>query len=100
MALTSHGSTNSGATAYAQTSGPHFLWQLTDPVLFGPNGATLTITVVSSADSRPIPNAIVRVQLSNDQVMQGDAFVERRTNDAGQARFVGLYPVGNHAVWA
>jgi len=63
-------------------------------------GASLTITVVSASDGHPIRNATVRVQLSNDQVMQGDAYVERRTNDAGQAKLTGLDPVGNHAVWA
>jgi protocatechuate 3,4-dioxygenase beta subunit len=63
-------------------------------------GASLTITVISATDNHAIRNALVRVQLSNDQVMQGDAFVEKRTNEAGQARFAGLDPVGNHAVWA
>jgi protocatechuate 3,4-dioxygenase beta subunit len=63
-------------------------------------GASLTVTVVSAADNHPIRNATVRVQLSNDQVMQGDAYVEKHTNDAGQARIAGLDPVGNHAVWA
>ncbi|MDB4967788.1 MAG: hypothetical protein JWN44_3477 [Myxococcales bacterium] len=63
-------------------------------------GASLAITVVSASDSHPIRGALVRVQLSNDQVMQGDAFVEKRTNEAGQVRFAGLDPVGNHTVWA
>lgn len=63
-------------------------------------GASLTITVISATDNHPLRNATVRVQLSNDQVMQGDAFAERHTNDAGQARFAGLDPVGNHTVWA
>ena len=62
--------------------------------------ASLTITVVSATDQKPIRAALVRVQLSDDQVMQGDAFAEERTNDAGQAKFSGLNPVSHHPVWA
>jgi type IV pilus assembly protein PilY1 len=41
-----HASTNSATTAYAAKTGPHFLWQLTEPSLFGETSATPAITTV------------------------------------------------------
>lgn len=63
-------------------------------------GASLTITVVSAQNDRPIAGALVRVLLSNDQVAQGDGFREAKTDANGRASFRGLDPIGNHAVWA
>lgn len=63
-------------------------------------GASLTVTVVSAQTDRPIPGALVRVLVANDQVAQGDAFREAKTDANGRAKFRGLDPIGNHAVWA
>lgn len=63
-------------------------------------GASLTITVVSAQNDRPIVGALVRVLLANDQVAQGDGFREAKTDANGRASFRGLDPIGNHAVWA
>lgn len=63
-------------------------------------GASLTVTVVSAQTDRPIPGALVRVLVANDQVAQGDAFREAKTDANGRAKLRGLDPIGNHAVWA
>lgn len=63
-------------------------------------GASLSVTVVSAQTDRPIPGALVRVLVANDQVAQGDAFREAKTDANGRASFRGLDPIGNHAVWA
>lgn len=63
-------------------------------------GASLTVTVVSAQTDRPIPGALVRVLVANDQVAQGDAFREAKTDANGRASIRGLDPIGNHAVWA
>jgi protocatechuate 3,4-dioxygenase beta subunit len=63
-------------------------------------GASLTVTVVSAQSNQPIGGALVRVLVANDQVAQGDAFREAKTDANGHASFRGLDPIGNHAVWA
>jgi protocatechuate 3,4-dioxygenase beta subunit len=63
-------------------------------------GASLTVTVVSAQTDRPIPGALVRVLVANDQVAQGDAFREAKSDANGRASFRGLDPISNHAVWA
>jgi protocatechuate 3,4-dioxygenase beta subunit len=63
-------------------------------------GASLTVTVVSAQTNQPIASAIVRVLVANDQVAQGDAYREAKTDANGRASFRGIDPIGNHAVWA
>ena len=62
--------------------------------------ATITVTVVSALDGKPISGALVRVAIGNHDFGGNDAYRETHTGPDGNARLHGLAGTANHPVYA